>query len=258
MNNVKRIAAPRELFSCAWTALKATWKTVLPLVAVIQVAAYVLGQLVGLIPGLAGTLLSFVTTALIMVPTVGVLSGTLGYLRHKPLRYDCIRSMLPHAGKIIGLYLWTMLWLFIWMLPGMGGSILGIMMLGIGQKLPLVGILGGLTMIACLTAMIVLPLLAAFSYSMGNAILIDAPATPVRDILKKSKAMMQGCRWHYFRVGLPVFAGILASAFIIGVLTAVLPAWLTSLLFIPLSVATSTLSQYLLPVMYEELRRIRR
>lgn len=255
---MKRIAAPRELFSCAWTALKATWKTVLPLVAVIQVAAYVLGQLVGLIPGLAGTLLSFVTTALIMAPTVGVQSGTLGYLRHKPLRYDCIRSMLPHAGKIIGLYLWTMLCLFAWMLPGMGGMVIGTIMLVFGQKLPLVGILGGLTMIAGVIAMIVLGIRAAFSYAMNNGILIDDPAASVRDILKKSKAMMQGYRWHYFKMGLPVFAAIFVFVFVSSLLTAVLPAWLTSLLFTPLSTATSTLSQYLLPVMYEELRCIKR
>ncbi len=258
MNNVKKIAAPRELFSRAWTALKATWQIVLPLVAVIQVAAYAFGQLAGLIPGMAGTLLSFVTSALIMVPTVGVLSGTLGYVRKKPLTYDCVRSMLPHAWKVICLYLWTMLCLFIWMLPGMGGMITGIMMMGIGQKLPVLGILGGLTVIAGVAAMMVLPLMAAFSYTMTNCILIDDPAMPVRDILKKSKSMMQGYRWHHFKVGLPVFAGIFAAMLLLGLLNAVLPAGLVSLLFTPLSVATSTMSQYLLPVMYEELRRIGR
>jgi uncharacterized membrane protein len=258
MNNVKRIAAPKELFSRAWTALKATWPIVLPLVAGIQLASYVLGQLVGLIPGLAGTLLSFVTTALIMVPTVGVLSGTLGYLRKKPLTYDCIRSMQPHALKIIGLYLWTMLCLFAWMLPGMGGMVIGTIMLAFGQKLPVLGILGGLTMIAGVIAMIVLGIRAAFSYAMNNCILIDDPAASVRDILKKSKAMMQGYRWHYFKMGLPVFAAIFVFVFVISLLTAVLPAWLASLISSAMSVLTAVLSQYLLPVMYEELLCIKR
>ena len=255
---MKKIAAPKELFSRAWTALKATWPLVLPLVAGIQLASYVLGQLVSFLPGALGTILSFVATAVIMVPTMGVLSGALGYLRKKPLTYDCIRSMQPHALKIIGLYLWTMLCLFAWMLPGMGGMVIGTIMLAFGQKLPVLGILGGLTMLAGVAAMLVLACQAVFSYSMSNGILLDDPAMPVRDILKKSKAMMQGYRWHYFKMGLPVFAGILVLSFVIGTLTAVLPAWLASLISSAISVLTAVPSQYLLPVMYEELRRIGR
>lgn len=255
---MKKIASPKELFSRAWAALKSTWKIVLPLAVGIQLAAYVLGRLVELVPGPAGALLSIGTSALITVPSVGVASGVLGYFRKKPLTYGCIRSMLPHAWKIILLYLWTMLCLFVWMLPGMGGIITGLMMMGIGQKLPVLGILGGLTGIAGVAAMIVLPLMAAFSYSMNNCILIDDPAMPVRDVTKKSKAMMQGYRWHYFRVGLPLFVGLFAAVLLLGILSAMLPAWLASLLFVPLSTATATLSQYIGPVMYEELRRIGR
>ncbi len=255
---MKKIASPKELFSRAWTALKATWQIVLPLVVAIQLASYVLSQLVSFIPGALRTFLSFVATAVIMVPTVGVLNGTLGYVRKKPLTYDCIRSMLPHAWKVICLYLWTMLCLFAWMLPGMGGMIVGLMMLAIGQKLLVLGILGGLTMIAGVVAMLVLACRAAFSYAMNNGILIDDPATPVRDILKKSKTMMQGYRWHYFKVGLPVFGGILVIVLVIGLLTAMLPLWLNSMISTAMGVVTATMSQYLLPVMYEELRRIGR
>lgn len=254
---MKKIASPKELFSRAWVALKATWKTVLPLVAAIQLASYVLSQLVSLVPGALGTILSFVATAVIMVPTVGVLSGVLGYFRGKPLAADCVGSMRPHAVKIICLYLWTGLCLFGWMLPGMGGMLVGNVMTLF--ELPVVvGMLGGLLMLAGMLAMIVLACRAAFSYSMYTAILIDDPATPVRDILKKSKIMMQGYRWHYFKVGLPVFVGMMVIALVIGLLTAVLPLWLNSLISTAMSVVTATTSQYLLPVMYEELKRIGR
>lgn len=270
---MKKIASPKEMFSRAWVALKATWKTVLPLVAAIQLASYVLSQLASFVPGMLGTILSFVATAVIMVPTVGVLSGVLGYFRGKPLTADCVGSMRPHAVKIIFLYFWTGLCLFGWMLPGMGGMLVGNVMMLLGMNVPgamalgaavemsslMVGvIIGSLLMLAGMLAMIVLACRAVFSYAMSNSILIDDPATPVRDILKKSKTMMHGYRWHYFKMGMPVFVGMMVIALVIGLLTAALPAWLSSLISTAMSVVTATMSQYLLPVMYEELKRIGR
>jgi len=46
--------------------------------------------------------------------------------------------------------------------------------------------------------------------------------------------------------------------FVIGALTAALPAWLASLISSVMSVFTGMLSYYFMPVMYEELRRIAR
>lgn len=255
---MKKIAPAKELFSRAWLSLKATWRIVLPLAAAIQLAAYGLDRLIGLMPGLAGSLLSIVASALIMVPTTGLLSGALGHLRRKNLTYACIRSMLPHAWKVIGVYLWTMLCLFVWMLPGMGGMIVGGVMMVLAQKLPLLGIFGGLLILVGVVVMLILACLAMHSYAMSNCILIDDPALPVPAVLKKSKAMMQGYRWHYFKVGLPVFLGIFVITLMIGGLSTALPAWLTSLLFLPLNVAVSALSQFTLAVMYGELKRIGR
>lgn len=255
---MKKIVSARTLFDCAWTAAKATWKIVLPLVAVIQLASYVVGQLTGFIPGALGTLLSFVGTAVMMVPTVGVLSGALGYFRGKPLTADCIGSMSSHTLKIIGLYLWTMLCLFGWMLPGAAVMAVGGVMLVLGTDGTAIIAFGGLLLIAGMIVMIVTACRAAFSYSMSNCILIDEPAMPVRDILKRSRVMMHGYRWHYFKVGLPVFAGVLVIAPVLGPLTASLPQWLDSLIVTVLGVATATMSQYIGPVMYEELKRIGR
>lgn len=257
---VKKLASPRKLFDRAWTALKATWKTVLPLVAVIQLLAYGLSQLVQALPlpELLKTILSLFVTAAIAVPTAGVLNGTLGYLRRKPLTHACIGSMLPHAGKVICLDLWVMLCLFAWMLPGMGGMGVGALMLAIGQKAPVLGIFGGLLAIAGIVVMIALAIRAVFGYGMGRCILIDNPEVGARNALRQSKAMMHGYRWHYFKVGLPVFAGILVLGLITGALTAALPVWLDSLISTLLGTVTATMGQYTVAVMYEELRRIGR
>lgn len=255
---MRKIASARELFDRAWTAAKATWKIVLPLVAVIQLASYVVGQLAGFIPGALGTLLSFVGTAVIMVPTVGVLSGALGYFRGKPLTADCIGSMSSHALKIIGLYLWMALCIFCWMLPGAAVMTVGGVMLALGTDGTAIIAFGGLLVIAGMIVMIVLACRAAFSYSMDSCILIDEPDTPVRAILKKSRAMMHGYRWHYFKVGLPVFAVSLLLGINVGALTASLPQWLDSLIVTALGAVSATMRQYIDPVMYEELRDIGR
>lgn len=258
---MKKISSPKEMFSRAWVALKATWKTVLPLVAAIQLASYVLSQLVSFVPGMLGTILSFVATAVIMVPTVGVLSGVLGYFRGKPLTFDCISSMLSHAWKIVCLYFWQMLFIYGWMLPGVVLMLIGVPMLPFelwSARSETIILIGVLLVVAGLVLMLAMMIPAVFSYAMSNSILIDDPATPVRDILKKSKTMMHGYRWHYFKMGMPVFVGMMVIALVIGLLTAALPAWLSSLISTAMGVVTATMSQYPLPVMYEELKRIGR
>lgn len=257
---MRKIASARELYDRAWTAAKATWKIVLPLVAVIQLLAYGLSQLVQALPlpELLKSFLSLFVSVVIAVLTVGVLNGVLGYLRRKPLTHACIGSMLPHVGKVICLDLWTMLCLFGWMLPGAAVMAVGGVMLVLGTDGTAIIAFGGLLLIAGMIVMIVTACRAAFSYSMSNCILIDELAMPVRDILKRSKAMMHGYRWHYFKVGLPVFLGIFVITLVIGLLSSALPAWLTSLIFLPLNVAVSALSPFTLAVMYEELKRIGR
>ena len=82
---MNQIASPRELFARARETLNATWQIVLPLIAGTQLATYVLNQLVLQLPYPLNSILSLVVTALLMVPTAGILSGVLGYLRGQPL-----------------------------------------------------------------------------------------------------------------------------------------------------------------------------
>ena len=187
---MRKIASARELFDRAWTAAKANWKIVLPLVAVIQVLSYGLSQLVQVLPlpELLKSFLSLFVSVVIAVLTVGVLNGVLGYLRGKPLTHACIGSMLPHAGKIIGLYLWTMLWLFIWMLPGMAAMVAGSFLPGIGQVLVFAGF----------TASMVLCIRAGLHYALAPIALMDRPDLSVNGCIRASWQVMHTRKLEYF------------------------------------------------------------
>lgn len=232
----------------------------LPLTAAIQLLTYGLNQQVKALP-LPEVLKSLLTIGFavrIAVLTVGVLNGALGYLRGKPLSYDCIGSMLPHAGKVICLELGMFLCVIVWMLPGMCGVLVGGVMIVLGQNAPVLGILGGVLTNAGMVVMFALAIYAGMGYNMGNCILIDNSSAGARNILKRSKAMMNGYRWHYFKVGLPVTLAVLVLVVLTGRLAVALPAWLNSLISTLLGVVTATFGHYVAPVMYEELRRIGR
>ncbi len=250
---MKKITLVPILRAQAWAAMKATWKTLLPLVVLIQLASYVLNQIVGAIPVL-GAFLTFLVTAAMSVPMLGLISGVMGYYRGKPLTQDCVKTMFPHWQKVCLLYLWTMLRLVGWIVLGMLPMLIGVVMLrlesaaGLGALLTLVG----------LVLMVVLAFRAALNYSMANCILVDAPSTGASEVLRKSKEMIHGYRWYSVKLEWPVFAVILIAGFVVSGLTAALPAWLASLISAGLACFTSMFSYYFLPVMYVELRRIGR
>lgn len=237
----------------ALEALKATWPTALTGSALINLASYVLNQVLGVIPVL-GAFLSILATALLTIPMMGLTSGVLGYYRGKPLTLDSLKAMFPHWQKVCMLYLWTMLCLVGWMLLGMLPMLIGSVMMASETM----GALGILLMLAGLVLMLVLTFRAALDYSMSQCILIDDPSTGARDALKKSKVMIHGYRWHDVKVSLPVFIILFAAIFVIGALMAALPAWLASLISSVMAVFTGLLSYYFMPVMYEELKRIGR
>ena len=250
---MKTIAPSATLRARALDALKATWPTVLAGSAVINLVSYVLNQAVGVIP-VVGSFLTFLVTAVLTIPMMGLTSGVLGYCRGKPLTFDCIQSMFPHWQKVCMLYLWTLLCLMGWTLFGMLPMLIG----GVLVAMDALAGIGVLLMLAGIVLMLVLLTRAALNYSMSNCILIDDPSTGARDTLTKSCAMIHGYRWHYVKVSLPAFLLIFIAILIIGALTAALPAWLASMLASVMSVFSGMLSYYFVPVMYEELRRIGR
>lgn len=254
---MKKITPAAILRARALEALKATWPTALAGSALINLASYVLNQVLGVIP-VIGALFSILVMALLTVPMIGLIKGVLGYYRGKPLTLDSMKAMFPHWQKVCMLYLWTMLCLVGWMLPGVAVMAVGGAMIVLGTDGTAIIAFGSLLLIAGMIVMLVLIIRAALDYSMSNCILIDDPSTGARDALKKSKAMIRGYRWHYVKVGLPVFIIPFAAIFVIGALSAALPAWLASLISSVMTIFTGMFSYYFMPVMYEELKRIGR
>lgn len=247
------ISTPATLRARAWEALKATWPIVLAGSALIQLVSFVLNQIIGAIP-VIGVFLTLLVTALMMVPMMGLTRGVLGHYRGKPMAQDCVTSMFPHWKQVCVLYLWTMLCTLGWMAIGAIPMAVGAVMMPSESA----GAAGVLLLLAGVVLMLVLAFRAALNYSMSQCILVDDPDVGARNALNKSKEMIRGYRWHYVKVGLPVFGLIFVAILIIGVLTAALPAWLSSLISSVMSTFTGMLGYYFTPVMYEELRRIGR
>lgn len=250
---MKTIAPSATLRAQAWEALKATWPTVLAANALINLVSFVLNQIVSVIP-VVGAFFTFLVTAVMMVPMMGLTSGVLGYYRGKPLAQDCVTAMFPHWQKVCMLYLWMLLCSFGWGMIGAIPMVVG----GVMVATESLAAIGALLMLAGIVLMLVLMIRAALNYSMSQCILIDDPSTGARDALRKSREMIRGYRWHYVKVGLPVFIILFIAIFIIGALTAALPAWLASMISSVMAVFTGMLSYYFMPVMYEELKRIGR
>lgn len=250
---MKKITPSAILRAQAWEALKATWPTVLAGSALINLASYVLNQVLGVIP-VVGGFLGILVTALLTVPMMGLTSGVLGYYRGKPLTFDCMQSMFPHWAKVCMYYLWMMLCLFGWVMIGGIPMIIGAVMTA-SESTAAIGVL---LLLAGLVLMLVLGVRAGLDYSMAQCILIDDLSVGIRELLKKSRAMIHGYRWHYVKVSLPMFIIIFVVMLVIGALTAALPGWLSSLISSVMAVFTGMLSYYFMPVMYEELRRIGR
>lgn len=247
------ISAPATLRARAWEAFKATWPIVLAGSALIQLVSFVLNQIVGAIP-VIGVFLTFLVAALMTVPMMGLTRGVLGYYRGKPMAQDCVTSMFPHWKQVCVLYLWTMLctlgWIAIGAIPMTVGAVL--------MPFESMGFIGVVLMLGGVVLILVLGTRAALNYSMSQCILVDDANVGARNALNRSKEMISGYRWHYVKVGLPVFGLIFVAVIIIGALTAVLPAWLSSLISSVMSTFTGMLGYYFMPVMYEELKRIGR
>ena len=237
----------------AWEALKVTWPIVLAGSALINLVSFVLNQVFGVIP-VIGAFLGILVTALLMVPMMGLTKGVLDYYRGQPMTFDCVKSMFLHWQKVCLYYLWMMLCILGWVMIGAIPMFIGAVMMA-SESMEALGIL---LMLAGIVLMLVLGIRAGLDYSMAQGILMDDPSVGVRELLKKSRAMIHGYRWHYVKVSLPVFIIIFVVVFIIGVLTAALPAWLSSLFSSAISVFSGMLGYYFFPVMYEELKRIGR
>ncbi len=240
-------ATSRELRQRAFAALETTWPTLLALTSIVNLLSWLVGQISD------SSLISVIFSLLLSILTMGILKGSLEYLRGTPLQFDCIASMFPKCTKVICYELWVMLFIFLWMLPGLLVTFIGGVMGGVsvanGQGD--VTTAGLIALAAGLVAMLVLLFRAALNYSMGGCLLIDNPEMGGLAVLEKSKAMMRGNRWRFVKMNLPLFLAEMAVVLVIGFMG---DTWLAALLTLFLGTATGTLVSFFAPVFYRELQ----
>ena len=235
----------RELRRKAFSALEATWPTLLALTLAINLISYLAGQLSGI------PLLGLLASILLSIPMMGVLKGKMAYLRGTPLQFDCFSSMFPHWTKVICYELWVMLFTFLWMLPGVIMTFLGFAMVALAVDGSAgAGIAALIFMYGGLVLMLVLLFRAVLNYMVSSCLLVDDPDMGGLVTLEKSKAMMRGNRWRFVKMNLPIFLLSLVLVLLVGLLG---DTWFASLLSTLVSTAIALLMSYFQPVFYRDL-----
>lgn len=109
-------------------------------------------------------------------------------------------SRMRHCFKAWRLELWVGLKVLLWLLPGFLVLLLGIeMQVYDHEALATPLILAGIGL------MIGLVIPALLRYSLSTFILADEPDRGVRDCVNFSKGLMEGRKWQYFKLGVPMF-----------------------------------------------------
>lgn len=156
-------------------------------------------------------LLSTAQMMLAPVLTLGLINALLTLLRGGTVGVGTVFSRLRAFGRSILLSLFTMLKMFLWMLPGMGIMIVGAFF---GE------VVFSLTAAVGSIAMLVMVIRAAYRYAMSSYFLADVPTTGPIDCVRQSKDVMHNRKWQLFSLELPYYA---ASYAIYTLITLVIP-----------------------------------
>lgn len=245
-----------DLHSRAWNAMTETWSTVLSITFVINIIAFIANQIVAMLPAPFGDVLSFVVGLALVVPQMGLVRGALDHLRRGMFTFDHISSMFPYAKQMICYSLWQRLFIFLWMLPGLLVSLIGFSVRFSSQNGTNGVALGGILTCIGVIMMFVLLIRTAFNYALAGCCIVDNPEMGGRAALTKSKQLMHGHRWLYFKMGIPMFVMTAIIAAIAGVLFNKMDPTLLSIITSLLTIAPEVMAIFLAPVLYEEVNRI--
>jgi len=120
-------------------------------------------------------------------------------LRKEEISAGTVLARLPLFFRAIGLRLMTALRIFLWMLPGWAVSMVGAVAL---VFVPSVGIL---LVFAATILMLVLMLLAMYSYRLAPYVMADEPDTGVSAAIRRSVQVMNGRRMELFSLEFSFF-----------------------------------------------------
>lgn len=244
-----------DLRGRAWNAMTETWTTVLAITFVISLATLITDLIIDMLPPLVGSILSLAVSIAIIVPQMGLVRGALDHLRRGAFTFEHITSMFPYAKQMICYSLWESLFAFLWMLPGLILSSIGFS-ISYSARDESSALLGLVIILIGFCLMFVLLIRAAFNYALGACCIVDNPNMGGCAALEKSKQLMRGHRWLFFKMGLPVFLMIVLIAAITGVLAGKMNETLLSIIISLLTIAPEVMAMYLAPVLYEEVNRI--
>lgn len=125
-----------------------------------------------------------------------------------------IFGRMRQCFKMLRLELWIGLKIVLWALPGFGVMFVSLIFIALEATIAgLLLLLGGYVLI------FVLMIPAILRYSLGTYILADKPEQGVVECVRESKYLMQGHKWQYFKLGVPVMfkiLGVLLAASLIG------------------------------------------
>lgn len=254
MTNTRLSAS--DLRGRAWNAMTETWTTVLSITFVISLATLIADLIIDMLPPLVGSILSLVVNIVLIVPQMGLVRGALDHLRRGAFTFEHITSMFPYWKQMICYSLWETLFVFLWMLPGIILTFIGSGILISAQDGTAPVALGGIIVCIGMCLTFVLVIRAFFNYTLGACCIVDNPNMGGCAALEKSKQLMRGHRWLFFKMGLPVFLMIVLIVAIAGVLMNRMDTNLLSLITSILSIAPQIMSMYLAPVLYKEVNHI--
>ncbi len=254
MTSPRRLSAS-ELRSRAWDAMTATWPTVLSITGVISLTSYAATSIASALPGFLGVLLTLIVPLLLAVPQMGLVRGSLDFLRGGIFTFQHIQSMFPYAKQMICFTLWHELFIFLWSLPGLFFTAIGAgLAFAATDKGTAIAAL--VFLIIGLVLTVVLLVRALLNYALNICFIVDHPNMGGAAAIGKSKEMMRGHRWLYVRMFFPVLLMAAVISVIAALMAPRMDVQILSLLISLLSIAPEIMAQYIAPVLYEELNRL--
>lgn len=164
----------------------------------------------------------FLVYNLVFIVLTGIIRAglSLGYQRQMisigrgtGARVPGIFSRMQYGLKAWGLTLWIGLKTLLWPLLG-----LLILMFTAAAAILLIGDSGKWVMAIGPFLMLGLGIWAAFRYAMAPYLLADEPARGIRECVKLSTLWMQGRKWQYFKLFIPVILKGMGVTFLVGML----------------------------------------
>lgn len=135
---------------------------------------------------------------------------------------DVFCRMSSHF-KAFRLNLWIGLKTILWTLPALAVTLVLAIILSAVPKSDVTMTLMTILPFVMTIAMCALMIPALFRYTLAAFILADAPETGVRECVNRSKAMMKGHKWQFFKLPMPfilaLFGLMLAVLFVMSLIT---------------------------------------